>query len=155
MYDMPGQIRPLSKDDKHFCEDCTDGRSVPATHRITGEVDSFGAEFYYLCDKHTEEFKTARDNHVEEPRTCPECGKVAVLIEYRDIDEGSCAPLREHCDACHKRYYAQFEDDDYDDDQDYWDSVRSEEIYEEERRIAEEEFEEYLRQQELDSDDSN
>lgn len=114
MYDIPGQIRLLDKDDKYFCEDCTDVRGVLATHRITGEVDSFGAEYYYLCEKHTEKVRQCKqDSLLEEPQTCPECGQVAVLIQYRDVDEGSCAPLREHCDTCHKQYYAPFEDDEF------------------------------------------
>lgn len=78
-----------------------------ATVRIQGETDSFGAEYYHLCDAcyeldtEIEEYHTAK--HAEDEAHCEWCRKVTKqkdLRYTRDIDEGSSGPVYEVCSEC-------------------------------------------------------
>jgi hypothetical protein len=81
---------------------CDDHPDVLATHRVQGETDSMGSEMIDLCnecyEKHKLEIK-------ENPTTglCEMCGTDAVLVPYRDFEEGMGGPVYHICKPCKDR----------------------------------------------------
>lgn len=81
-----------------------------ATTRIQGETDSFGAEYYHLCEA-CYELDTEIQNHNDikhgNDEACCEWCKTLVLRKdlgwTRDIDEGSGGPVYEVCGSCRAR----------------------------------------------------
>lgn len=78
-----------------------------ATTRIQGETDSFGAEYYHLCeacyelDMEIQTYQTTK--HAEDVAHCEWCKKATKqkdLRYTRDIDEGSYGPVYEVCSEC-------------------------------------------------------
>ena len=81
-----------------------------ATVRIQGETDSWGAEYYHLCDACYEldtEIQKYNDIKHGNDEACCEWCKTLVLrkdLKYtRDIDEGSNGPVYEVCGSCRTR----------------------------------------------------
>ena len=81
-----------------------------ATTRIQGETDSFGAEYYHLCDACYEldtEIQEYNDIKHGNDEACCEWCKTLVLRKdlgwTRDIDEGSNGPVYEVCGSCRTR----------------------------------------------------
>ena len=87
----------------HRCE--TPGHEmIPATWRIQGETDSFGAEYGYFCDECIKNQPTYWFIG-----TCPRCGAEEVeLYGYRDPDEGSSGPVYHACSTCRRDILASF-----------------------------------------------
>lgn len=73
-----------------------------AVRRVQGETDSFGAEWYDLCQECTNEI----DAHRAEARcgTCEWCDAEATdLRPRRDYDEGACGRVYDVCGKCVRR----------------------------------------------------
>lgn len=130
MPSLPGQYVSLNDDEWGLM--CYTHHDRPATRRICVESDSFGSEYYNMCDECNEEHianKAAIDADPERWETC-KCGnREPRMIQYRDMDEGMHGPVYEHCSKCHEKwnqriaeeeeYYRQ--DDDWYDDEPYYD----------------------------------
>lgn len=81
---------------------CDTHHDRPATHRMQGETDSMGCEYYGLCD----ECYTAHVNHVPEPITgsCAWCKKHSDNLKpTRDFEEGLHGPVYDVCSGCRQR----------------------------------------------------
>ncbi len=95
--------------------------SNPATHRLQGETDSFGAEYHYLCDEHIEKNRE-REETADRSGCCDWCKKdKPELNPRRDIDEGSNGPVYNVCRECAQKDNEQLqaELDSYDNDGDW------------------------------------
>lgn len=114
---LPGRVNKLSASETHKCEDC----DKPATYKMQGETDSFGAEYFYYCDEHLE--KALDDlNKADTSGCCEWCHKHSEKLRpMRDIDEGSNGPVYNVCSACIKRQNDQIDEelDSYQDDGEY------------------------------------
>jgi hypothetical protein len=72
----------------------------PAVTRVQGETDSFGCEYYDMCqeclDKYRKEISEA-----DHSGRCDWCHKHADrLYAHRDIEEGACGAVYEVCKSC-------------------------------------------------------
>jgi hypothetical protein len=99
---------------------CDDHPDRPATHRIQGETDSFGAELNDMCDECHTSFKEAMVKYREESRhgTCDWCKNPASdLRDKRDYEEGLSGPVYRVCGGCvrreNERLQDELDDDDY------------------------------------------
>lgn len=97
----------------------------PATVRVQGETDSFGAEYHHLCDGcyalDTEIQKYSTDKHKEDEATCEWCKKITTQKDIRvtrDIDEGSNGPVYDVCSECRIK-----QNDQINEELDYLDSL--------------------------------
>ena len=78
---------------------CDEHPDRPAVNRVQGETDSFGAEFYDLCQECLDELK----KHAAEARegVCDWCSTEAKdLRPRRDLDEGMYGPVYRVCGTC-------------------------------------------------------
>ena len=90
------------------CYDCAcDGdEDVPATVVIVGETDSFGSEFWPLCEKHHQATIAKKDKALEEELENPsgycEWCKTSNVFTFprRDFEEGSSGRLYDVCNKC-------------------------------------------------------
>ena len=103
---------------------CDDHPDRPAAKRVQGETDSFGAEYYDLCQECVDEFKKSADENRN--GKCDWCKCDATdLRDRRDYDEGMAGRVYRVCGACVKRSNERLQeeydddDDDYDDYDDY------------------------------------
>ena len=79
------------------CDDC----GAPATHRIQGETDSFGAEYIDLCETC---YRKEQQLGATTESACDWCGKLASDTQpYRDMEEGMCGPVYQVCGDCRKK----------------------------------------------------
>lgn len=79
--------------------ECDNHPGVPATRRIQGETDSFGAEFLDVCDQCFAAI--TKEMQAERTGVCDWCKKEANdLRPRRDFEEGSCGPVYDVCGAC-------------------------------------------------------
>lgn len=94
---LPGSSRALREGAQ--CDDC--GKK-PATHRVQGETDSFGAEWADLCDDcYVVERERRRKDCAGE---CDWCGKHSESrIWTRDYDEGTHGPTYRVCKSCYDK----------------------------------------------------
>lgn len=104
---LPGHITRLDGDSPVVPCDKDDN---PASTRIQGETDSFGAEYINLCEgcyrDYLERQKTADNSGV-----CDTCKKHADRVRaWRDPDEGSSGPVYYICDPCRKRFNEAYEE---------------------------------------------
>lgn len=95
---MPGSHHSVPEGTK-----CDEHSTVPAVRRIQGETDSFGCEYYDVCqacyDKDVEDRKN-RDRS----GYCDWCKCHAPRVSpRRDFEEGSSGRLYDVCDACIKK----------------------------------------------------
>jgi hypothetical protein len=99
---------------------CDQHPDRPAVRRVQGETDSFGAEYYDLCN----ECLAEHDKYAKEELhgACDWCGvEAADLRPRRDIDEGMCGRVYRVCGECVRKDNEQLEDEirRYDDEHDY------------------------------------
>ena len=76
---------------------CDDHEDRLAVIKIQGETDSFGAEYFYMCQECLTEHEAQSD---EDESTCDWCKKMAMLKPIRDLTEGSCGPVYYVCPSC-------------------------------------------------------
>jgi len=98
---LPGAHHSVPKDTM-----CDSHPGRPATHRVQGETDSFGAELNDMCLECYEQHKVELAAYKEEMAhgTCDWCSNGATdLRDARDYDEGMYGPLYRVCGACIKR----------------------------------------------------
>lgn len=107
MFNLPGNRIKYSGNE--FCEECLD--SSRATWKLTGECDSFGCEYVFLCDKHLEEHDAAA-LVADTSGTCEWCKlEKEKLRPHRDIDEGSNGPVYNICSACIQKEAVELEEE--------------------------------------------
>lgn len=110
---LPGQS--VSIHDDEWGTFCYTHHDIKATHRICSEADSFGAEYYNMCDQCWNEHQAAIQAKKEDPvqwECCRKCGNhVPYLSSYRDPDEGMCGPVYEACPDCVSKFYQSYEDE--------------------------------------------
>lgn len=95
---------------------CDDHPDRPATHRVQGETDSFGAELHDMCSECYDEHKKALAEERETLQFCEGCNTEQKDVRpVRDPDEGMAGPLYYRCAACRKRMYDAFSAGDEDD----------------------------------------
>lgn len=92
---LPGhtsEVTAGTKCDEHPVRD--------AVRRIQGETDSFGCEYYDMCQECLDEYlREARETDYS--GQCDWCKKHADhLYPHRDIEEGSCGRVYEVCRPC-------------------------------------------------------
>jgi hypothetical protein len=139
MSNLPGKRIPSTG---HMCETCEEaGVTVAATWRLTGETDSFGSEYIFLCSKHLEEY----DDAASEADTSGRCDWCKIekekLVPHRDIDEGSNGPVYYVCRTCIQKESADLEEEldtssDRDEDWDFPDDDPIQEEEEEELPVC-------------------
>jgi hypothetical protein len=99
---LPGAVRSVEPGDT--CDNdwhLHDGETRPAVHRVQGETDSFGAEYFYACAECYAKMRAEIAAEKETPKTCDWCKAVTTdCILHRDQDEGSCGPVYSICSAC-------------------------------------------------------
>lgn len=117
---LPGRFSSVHDDE--WGTHCYEHPEREATHRLCVEADSFGAEFYNMCDECFEEHKSQIKAKKEDPDqwdTCPRC-KTAVpqLSSYRDPDEGMHGRVYDACPKCVSKFWERYEEENsyYDDD---------------------------------------
>ena len=87
---------------------CTNHENVLAVQKIQGETDSYGAEYFYLC----EACKVIRDKslHQLNPGVCDWCNdKSNHLVKRRDPDEGTSGRVYNVCNECIVKQNERFE----------------------------------------------
>lgn len=83
---------------------CDEHPDRPATRRIQGETDSFGAEFHDLCADCATAFFTRIAAERERPHRCDWCKAMATDTRpHRDFEEGFYGPVYIVCAACQAR----------------------------------------------------
>jgi DNA-directed RNA polymerase subunit RPC12/RpoP len=92
---LPGSKKACSNGEK-----CDDHPEVDAVHRIQGETDSFGCEYFYVCQLCFEEFEKAGDPEYD----CDGCGIDGPVKPARDPDEGMAGPVYYYCTTCMKEH---------------------------------------------------
>ena len=118
---LPGQSVSIQNDE--WGTFCYTHHDVKATHRICSEADSFGAEYWNMCDQSWDERQKAIKAKNEDPEqwdSCRKCRKkVPRLSSYRDPDEGMHGPVYEACPDCVSKFWKRYQeecemlDDDY------------------------------------------
>ncbi len=118
---LPGQSVSIQNDE--WGTFCYTHHDVKATHRICSEADSFGAEYWNMCDQCWDERQKAIKAKNEDPEqwdSCRKCRKkVPRLSSYRDPDEGMHGPVYEACPDCVSKFWKRYQeecemlDDDY------------------------------------------
>jgi hypothetical protein len=121
------------------CEECN--TETRASWRLTGECDSFGCEYVFLCNdhmtKHDEAAKVANTSG-----TCDWCKTHQPdLSPHRDFEEGSNGPVYDICLACIQKESAALEEElstshERDEDWDFPDHVEDDEEEEEEEVLC-------------------
>lgn len=109
---MPGTLYGVPPGAKCDTYDCVN----PATVRVQGETDSFGAEMHDLCGECARrEHQGSRDFFAN--GECEWCQKQATdRREQRDYDEGTCGRVYFVCGKCRGRYQERLaEEAQYDD----------------------------------------
>ena len=89
---------------------CDEHPDRPAVRRIQGETDSFGCEFYDMCDEcvieHNKQIANNRSG------ICDWCKNDAEdLRPKRDYEEGRYGPVYRVCRDCAKKYDENWDDD--------------------------------------------
>lgn len=119
---LPGKF--TSVQDHEWGTFCYTHPDREAKHRICVEADSFGAEFYNMCDECFDERKAQIKAKKEDPtqwETCPRCKQsVPQLSSYRDPDEGSYGPVYQECPDCVSKFWKNWEAENCLDDDDYY-----------------------------------
>ena len=118
---LPGQSVSIQNDE--WGTFCYTHHDVKATHRICSEADSFGAEYWNMCDQCWDERQKAIKAKNEDPEqwdSCRKCRKkVPRLSSYRDPGEGMHGPVYEACPDCVSKFWKRYQeecemlDDDY------------------------------------------
>ena len=100
---LPGSIQGVPAG--QMCDDCGEH---PATRRMQGETDSFGAEWADFCDACYEvERERRRQNRAG---NCDWCDQHSdALINTRDSDEGLHGSVYRVCPTCYNRVQSALE----------------------------------------------
>lgn len=111
VHTMPGSCVRISFQDCP-CDEC----SSMATHRIQGETDSFGCEYFYLCDTCYEKYKLELSQQ-DLSGVCDWCKKMKPhLYNHRDYEEGSYGRVYNVCMDCiedERQRWKEYNDEDY------------------------------------------
>ncbi len=103
---LPGDLAKLSASAKERCDNHPEEQ---AAWRLTGESDSFGSEYHFLCqvckDKHV---KRARENPTV--THCDHCNVSTEVWPWRDPDEGRAGPVYWLCKSCREKAAAYHDD---------------------------------------------
>lgn len=86
----------------------------PSIHKMVGESDSFGSEYYYQCDecRQKERVWSLENPHHSD---CDWCKATNVETRgIRDIDEGNHGPVYNVCTPCRESYYERLRDEMHD-----------------------------------------
>lgn len=117
---LPGNMASVEDDEwGTFCYTHPDRE---AKHRMCVEADSFGAEYYNMCDECFNEHKAEIKAKQEDPTQWEHCRRcrnsVPRLSHYRDPDEGMHGPVYEACPDCVSKFWKNYNDycDSMDDD---------------------------------------
>ncbi|MFH1631873.1 MAG: hypothetical protein ABIA47_02515 [bacterium] len=103
---LPGSSAPLPV--SQMCDGYNCRCDKPATRRIQGETDSFGAEFMDLCDDCYRKYRA--DTPWYHDATCDWCkSEHQSIVPTRDIDEGSHGPVYYVCSKCKAKQDAAIE----------------------------------------------
>jgi len=81
---------------------CDDHEDRPAVAKIQGDTDSFGAEWFYVCQECLDAFlEEMRGEKPEaEKSACDWCSRIDHLSPIRNSGEGMCGPVYYVCKAC-------------------------------------------------------
>lgn len=104
---LPGQFVYASASElaENPCEGVHEGGcGKPSTKKQAGEVDSFGAEWHFLCDECLAEERRLAEEEGPSLSTCEKCGNQAEIKPYRDPDEGMSGPVYWACRPCINKY---------------------------------------------------
>lgn len=83
---------------------CDDHPNEPATARIQGETDSFGAEYRDACSECAAAFTKEREDALPRAGYCEwHRGQGANIKLARDFEEGTSGRLYETCEECRQK----------------------------------------------------
>ena len=109
---LPGNVRNIDKcgpdpngADSSICEGKDYECKKRSTRRIQGETDSFGCEYFYLCEECYAVYLQEVEKESEETSTCQWCKKQAVVSPTRDYTEGDHGPVYYVCAKCSAKQY--------------------------------------------------
>jgi len=104
MSDVSGPISTLPESVHPAQGMCDEHPDRPATLRIQGETDSFGAEFFDLCDECANATRAEIKADRAKPRYCDWCKTMATDTRpHRDVDEGFYGRVYDVCGECRRR----------------------------------------------------
>jgi hypothetical protein len=129
---LPGDYQALPDGSK-----CDEHADRPAVARVMGDVDSFGGEFFDMCEECLKQYREELKNE-DTSGECEWCKKHSPKLRpRRDYEEGLAGRVYYVCDACVKKQEdqwaeednslddgsldADYDDYDYDDDDDFKD----------------------------------
>ncbi len=95
---LPGAA--FSPEEGYMCDDHPDRQAVI---RVQGETDSFGAEYFYMCEECNAKYKAEKAalNGGAFIGNCDRCGTRDVpMFAWRDYDEGLSGPVYYNCRKC-------------------------------------------------------
>lgn len=96
---MPGSVSPVLEG-----EMCDEHPDRPAVRRRQGETDSFGCEYFFVCQECDDALKLALQTPVN--GYCEwHTGEGEDIRPMRDYDEGSCGRLYNTCRACRDKVH--------------------------------------------------
>lgn len=96
---------------------CDDHPDSPAVKRVQGDTDSFGCEYFYMCQECYDAYRKS----MQEPRMqfCDGCKvEKSGVKPIRDPDEGQSGPVYYLCGGCRTAFVLHLIDNDPDDDPD-------------------------------------
>lgn len=80
---------------------CGEHPDVPSFKTIQGETDSFGAEFYEMCEACVKKFEEEREQSQNELSFCDWCKTQKTGCSFRrDLGESSTGPVYFVCPSC-------------------------------------------------------
>lgn len=104
---LPGSRHPLPAE--AMCDDHPDRSAVA---RVQGETDSFGAEYYDMCEECLARHKAFHADPDNSLGTCEWCKARDVRVRpHRDYEEGSAGRVYDVCDQCITRENKRLDDE--------------------------------------------
>lgn len=80
---------------------CDEHQDRPAVKRLQGETDSFGCEYFLVCQECLDRYRAESFEERVNPKYCQWCKCMKVGVhKYRDYDEGMAGPLYDVCADC-------------------------------------------------------
>ena len=96
---LPGQMLSAGSGGVTTCDEHPDRLSV---RTLVGETDSFGSEFFGLCQECYDNELIRRQIPKTETELCDWCHREEVCHPTRDIGEGASGPVYWVCQSCGK-----------------------------------------------------